>query len=154
MMIAAPALGQPVKKLPGGAVMKPGRPAPIVPLAVSDESKPLQPLIGKFTLTTPGGESAAVECAAILEGRWLRCDVHAPAGAAAALLGWDHHAAAYRAFVVDSHGGSRLYRGTLRGGKLTLRAAGSPRVSLALSTSPMTGTIRGEVWTFSPAAPR
>lgn len=142
---------QPAQKLPGGAVMKPGKPPPVVPLAPT-EMKPLLPLVGNWVATGSSGASANVQCVGVAEGAWLQCEVRGPL-VATVIVGFDRAAHGYRAFVADAKGSSRIYKGSLEGsGALSLRADGSPRAKLAFEVQPIVITIGSETWKLNPGA--
>jgi hypothetical protein len=144
------AVAQPAQKLPGGAVIKPGKPPPVVPLGPT-EMKPLAPLVGNWVATSSAGASANVACATVAEGAWLSCEVRGPI-VATVVIGFDRAAHGYRAFVADAKGSSRIYKGSLTDGALSLRADGSPRVKLASEVQPIVITIGSESWKLNPGA--
>lgn len=145
-------LAQPAQKLPGGAVIKPGHPPPVVPLG-PPEMKPLAPLVGNWVATSEKGASANVACVTVSEGAWLSCEVRGPL-VATVVVGFDRAAHGYRAFVADARASSRIYKGALDGGAVTFRADGSPRVKLASEVQPIVITIGSETWRLNPGAPR
>jgi hypothetical protein len=76
------AQAQPAKTLPGGAVLKPERPVPVVPLKPAPEPsplpatmQPLAPLVGSFSGTTRSGAKVAAQCLSVAADTWIRCDV-------------------------------------------------------------------------------
>jgi hypothetical protein len=125
------ALAQPAKTLPGGAVLKPERPVPIVPLqppSLPPPMQPLSPIIGSFSGATQASTKVSVQCLAVAANTWIRCDVAVGQAGALLAIGWDEATKSFRIFVGDSAGKSTLYRGHLKAGKLTV--TGTPRLTL------------------------
>lgn len=145
---------QPVQKLPGGAVMKPGHPPPIVPLAAPSEMKALEPLVGSFTATSPDGAQANVTCAPTADAAWLRCDLQLPAGSAAVVIGWVRSARGYRAFVADSRSAAHVFKGTIKNGTLGLRGDDGRKVAIAVAKTPVVVIVGSQPWTLAPASAR
>lgn len=152
LFVPSIAFAQPAQKLPGGAVMKPGHPPPVVPLAAPMQMKELEPLAGKWTATNATGQEATIDCAATADAAWLRCDVKpAAGGAAAVLVGWDRAARGYRAYVADSTSASHVYKGTAKNGTIALRGDNATRVQIAVGKTPIVVTIGTQAWTLAPA---
>jgi hypothetical protein len=126
---------QPAKTLPGGAVLKPERPVPVVPLtppppALPKSMQPLAPLVGSFSGATKAGAKVSAQCLAVAADTWIRCDVAVDKAAALVAVGWDEASKSFRIFVGDSSGKSTLYKGRIKSNKLVF---GAPdRVTLDL----------------------
>jgi hypothetical protein len=101
--------------------------------------------------TSSSGASANVACVLVAEGAWLSCELRGPL-VATVVIGFDRNAHGYRGFVADAKGSSRVYKGSLADGALSLHADGSPRVKLASEVQPIVITIGSETWKLNPGA--